>query len=272
MTLQKKVILTPCSSSDHIFNMLLCGATSIDTYDINIFTSYFFYLKEAALRTLNYELFLEFFCPSNFFTRSNAFSDSLYFVIEKNIQNSEVKEFWNYLYNRYGGKRLYHSNLFIQNYYRQNTYIESNPYLKNKENYEVVRQKLENYQFRFFHINIFQLATTKILFDNIYDIIYLSNILDTMEIENEIQYTLKIKEIIECLMEYLSTNGVIAVCYLYCYLDDYWYDYQQGRLKSYHIRQQYFKDDYYYADFAGIGDLKSRLVKNRDALMLTRKK
>ena len=41
-----QTILTVCSSSDQLLNMLLYNAKEIDTFDINEFTKKFFYLKK----------------------------------------------------------------------------------------------------------------------------------------------------------------------------------------------------------------------------------
>ena len=43
-------VLTVCSSGDQAFNLILNGANSVDLFDINIFTKYYFTLKELLLK------------------------------------------------------------------------------------------------------------------------------------------------------------------------------------------------------------------------------
>ena len=79
MNVCKKKVLTVSSSGDHIFNMLLNGASTIECYDINYFTKYYFYLKEATIRSLNYEEFQEFFFNKRFSFNSKTFSNEVFF-------------------------------------------------------------------------------------------------------------------------------------------------------------------------------------------------
>lgn len=276
ISISQQDILTVCSSGDHIFNMLLCGAKTIDTYDVNVFTKYFFYFKEAAIRTLDYKTFFDFFFPNNRFIflrdESQVFSDEVFSLIEKNIRDSEARAFWGHLFSKYGGKKIYHSSLFIKDYYSQSTYIECNNYLANEDNYRALQEKLNDYTYQFYHLNIFELSSLKYFVQKEYDFIYLSNILDGLKMDSELQYALQVKEILTSLKEILASNGMIGVCYLYSYLDDYWYDSSKGKLKSVFIRQKYFREDYCCKSFYGMANLKGGRMKDRDALMLTLKK
>ena len=74
------------------------------------------------------------------------------------------------------------------------------------------------------------------------------------------------------LKQHLYPNGIIGVCYLFCYMDDYWYESPKSNLKSKIIRDNYFENDYYYKEFGSAFDLNGAILKNRDALMLTKNK
>ncbi|MBQ8681711.1 MAG: DUF3419 family protein [Bacilli bacterium] len=262
-----KNILTVSSSSDHIFNMLLAGAKSIECYDINIFTKYYYYLKAACVKTFTYDEFLLFFFPTRF--KNRVFDDNLFYWVIANIEDSQAKEFWSSLFKEYGGKKIYYSNLFI-NLYFKSTYMECNNYLNNEDSYKALQQRLNNYNYKFYLVDIFN--NIKVLPNKKYDFLYLSNILDKLSCNSMLDYALKVKEILLNLNNYIVDNGIIGVCYLYCYLDDYWDSISDGRLRSSIVRNRYFKDSYYYKSFNGINNLKGGLLKDRDALMLTLKK
>ena len=265
---EKKNILTVCSSGDQILNLLLLDVSTIESYDINIFTKYFFYLKAAAIESLSYQEFLTFFFPSPLH-KNNVFLESLFTKLEPNIRNKEAQIFWHYLFFKYGGKKLYDSPLFVPNYYSKNTYLACNNYLQTETNYNKLKLKLKSFHFQFYHLNIFKSISS--LNNKKYDFIYLSNIMDRLEALSELDYIKKVKNILLSFQNCLVTGGRIAICYLYCYMDDYWYDIPDGKLKSKLIRQKYFKEGYQCVDFPGISNLKGRLYKDRDALLLTKK-
>ena len=272
LEVKDKNILTVSASGDHIFNMLLNGAKSIEAYDINYFAKYYFYLKEAAIRTLTYKEFINFFFSKTYSFNKHIFEDKLFFKVVDNIKDKEAKIFWDILISGVGGKKLYNSNLFFKNYYPKNTYIECNDYLKNEENYKVLQQLLNDYTYTFYLVNIFNnlsnIPTKK------YDIIYLSNILDRLNNKNKLETVKQIKEIISKLKEYLSNDGILGVCYLYNYLDEYWAFSNSRQICNPDIRYEHFNEEenYIYESFKGISNYGSKAYKDRDALMLLRKR
>ena len=58
--------------------------------------------------------------------------------------------------------------------------------------------------------------------------------------------------------------------YLYC--DDYWDVKTSGKLKSKEIRAEYFDNGYEYINFPGAFAPRDNQLRNKDALMLYRKK
>ena len=269
--LSDKSVLTVSSSGDHVFNMLLSGAKNIDCYDINNFTKYYFYFKESAIRTLDYKEFIDFFFSNKLKFRDKVFDELLFLRVLSNIRDEESLFFWKNLYDKYGSKKLYYSNLFIQNHYFKNTYIECNNYLNNSNNYEKLQKILETYNYNFYLIDIFNDINK--LPNNRYDFIYLSNILDKIGYIDELSYVKKIKELITKLRVYLSNDGILGVCYLYFYLDDYWDSSNKRRLNSFVMRSEYFYDDSYtFKTFRGINNLKSKRIDDMDGLMLVKKK
>lgn len=202
-----KKVLTVSSNGDHIFNMLLSGASSIDSFDVNYLAKYYFYFKEAAVRTLSYKEFLKFFF-NNFSFNSKVFDNEVFFYkILPNIRDEESARFWEYLFNRYGSRKLYNSNLFY-NSYDKNTYIACNDYLRDEANYNALQQKLNNYKYTFYLMNIFKKITK--LPKVKYGVIYLSNIFDKLVCRDKLKYIETLKITIHRLKKYLVPNGLLG--------------------------------------------------------------
>jgi len=267
--LEEKKVLTVCSSSDQLFYFLLKGARVVETYDLNLFTSYFFYLKSAAIQSLEIHEFLDFFFPKNFLYKGNVFSEKVYNKLRTNIKSKDALKFWDDLFEHYFGYQLYESDLFSEVRYSKKITKKCNSYLKNEENYYLLRKKLQDYQHTFYHINILE---DEMNINQKYDYIYLSNIFDYIQEFEDKNYIQKVKEVLKKLDSLLSYDGIIGVSYLYCYLDEYWLDVKNGKLKSSLIRMKFFDEQYSCIDFDGIANFSSKRAKDKDALMLYRKK
>lgn len=273
LKVEAKSILTVSSSGDHLFNMLLMGAKNIETYDINIFAKYYYYFKEAAIKALDYNEFLDFFFPRPFSFKKKHFDNKTFFErVLPNISNEEAKEFWRILFTRYSGKTLYESALFHSKRYSRETYKASNDYLENRENYQALKRKLKDYNYTFYWTNI--LANPSNIPDKKYDILYLSNILDSIKGKTKLESFQKLKEIIASLKKFISPNGILGLCYLYCYLDDYWATYSPNKISNPDFRAEFFNDKtgYKYYPFNGINNINSTRYDEKDAIMVTRRK
>lgn len=272
LDVKEKDILTVSSSGDHIFNMLLKGAKSIEAYDINLFSKYYFYFKESAIRTLTRDEFICFFFGKNYSFREQRFNEEIYLKILKNIKDSDSKFFFDVLGRSVGSKKLFKSELFFSNYYSKNTYIECNDYLKDDDSYKKLQQILKSYNYKFYNLNIFD--DISIIKDKKYDIIYLSNILDRIIGKNKLDTVKKIKKIILKLKEHLTINGILSVCYLYNYLDEQWVTYHSKQICNPDIRYEHFneKDGYIVDSFSGISNYGSSSIRDRDALLLIKRR
>ena len=98
ISFKDKTILTVCSSGDQAFNAILNDALTVDLFDVNIFSKYYFNLKLAAIKSLNYEEFLDFLTPKNIVNKNNVFLLDTYLKIRNEIRNEEIKYFWDYLF------------------------------------------------------------------------------------------------------------------------------------------------------------------------------
>lgn len=63
-----------------------------------------------------------------------------------------------------------------------------------------------------------------------------------------------------------------GVCYLYHFYDEQWNFLTPNEITSPNFRYKYFDGEYMYKTFYGVSDLKGRRYKNRDAIMLMKKK
>ena len=262
-------VLTVCSSGDHIFNFLLEGVSNIETFDINILAEYIFYLKKAAIEVLSYEEFLDFFFPKNIINK-NVLSKDVYNKIKINIQDERIKDFWDYLLSNFDNKKVY-KNLFTESPLNKKTIISYNKYLSSESNYNLLKAILRNTpKINFYNIDI--LSETPPLKRKI-DFLYLSNILGAIYYNNNKYYLEHLKKIILNLSNIIKEGGNIGLCYLYCYLDNYWLNsknnIQSITVNHYEQNTNFPKEEYQIINFHGM--LKTYDPKNKDALILYKK-
>ena len=265
----EKCVFSVCSSGDQAFNMKFNGASEVDVFDINIFSKYFFRLKEAAIKNLSYNEFLDFFIPKNKFNNSVFLLDT-YLSFRNDIKDEKIRKFWDFLFCNYTGKEIFNSNLFFCYNYPRSKYIKYNDYLRNEDNYNKLKTELkkETNNIYFYNFNLFK---DKFPNDKKYDFIYLSNIFDYLWINDSLEYIKKVKEIILNIKNNLSNGGKIAISYLYFYYDDYYVNSAPNSLNSYWIRKEILNDADYIS-FPGANDPFNYQIRNKDALMLYKKK
>lgn len=169
-----KSILSVIGSGDQILNAILFDSLDIDAFDINRFAKYYLEFKMAAVMTLSYEEYLDFFYDNKTFKRK------FYQKIVDNMKG-EPKEFWDSIADykvitlgkdKYSPNDVYNSGLFIPGIIPQDRAVKNNPYLT-KENYYLLRSKINEAKIRYYKGNIFGLDRT---LDRPYDFINLSNI------------------------------------------------------------------------------------------------
>ena len=187
-----KDVFSVCASSDHEFNFLLKGARNVEAFDVNYLTDFYYWFKESAVLTLEYEEFIDFFFPKHKFSfRKKTFNEKDFMRIIDNIRDEDAKEYWKNLVNIYGCEFLYSSKLF-NIFYDKKLYIECNDYLKNKENYNKLRDRLKRHKHKFYHLNVFD-ELYELPKGNKYQVIYLSNILDRIKANDKLSCVRKSK-------------------------------------------------------------------------------
>lgn len=168
-TLEKREkILTVIGSGDQILNSVLLGSCDITGIDISNFTEYYFNLKKAAVKMLDYEKYLQFFNLKS----KNGFAHDLFEKILPAL-DMETAYFWGNLFFSYKTSKIRKSDFFMPA--KINNYIRNNPYLSSKENYQTLKSKINDVEIKFIMGNIFALINT---LRNGYDLINASNLMD----------------------------------------------------------------------------------------------
>lgn len=83
-----KKVLTVVGSGDQIFEAILRGAKEVEGFDISENAILLYYLKEAAIKTMNFEQYMNFF-----FVESKCFTKEGYEILRPEL-SEKVKQFW----------------------------------------------------------------------------------------------------------------------------------------------------------------------------------
>lgn len=270
LELKNKDVLTVTSSGDQALNFILDGVNTIKLFDENINAQNYFYLKKALIENLDYEEFLNFFLPG-FFNKKDYFSKEKYNSVKDSLPKGRIREYWDNIFNKYS--KLEIKNMFVKRHYSKKDIISRNNYLKNKENYNKLKEKLKKFdKIEFEEIDILH----QLLYvEKKVDFIYLSTLLNFISANNQLDFLKKIKALTLNISNNIKENGVIAVNYMHCYLDEYWYDFEnsiQSIVSKTENKDNFLNKECKTIDFKGGYIPDSPLEKDRDALVLYKKK
>ena len=206
LDLNGKSILTVAGSGDHILNAILRGARKIDAFDISGYAILFYYLKEAAVKSFNYEEFIEFFLSKN------ALSYDAYLKLRPNL-NPEVVNYYDTIFSK-KSTGLLESPLFrevppsfIQEPIKKASIISGVSSYLEPENYTKLQEKMDNCQVSLFLRDIKEIG----IFADKYDYIFLSNIIEYVGFDKLGEY----KKLMEEYISKLNIMGEIKIGYLY---------------------------------------------------------
>lgn len=206
-----KTVLASMGSGDFALNSYLLGAASVDGFDINAYTKYFYDFKKAIIKTYSYDEFMELIKnPLQLFDKFEEYGQNL---------PAETRQFVQDVFIKYGGYiKAFASKFFIDNigipvtqFNVSNTFSNfrmfadisqfKNLYLRNEVAYNELRQKIINgidQDEEFYLGDIRNHNSTKK-----YDIIYLSNIGDYLSKEEVERLIAHFRE------NMLTENGII---------------------------------------------------------------
>lgn len=259
-----KSLLTVGSSGDQVFNAILNGCKDITLYDICPFAREYFYLKKAAILSMNRNEFFDFFCyrnyPKLFVKNRKAFIESSFFRLLEylEVDNPEVCYFWLELLKRYKGRNI-RKNLFSTDEYEKHMLTKMNRYLESDEDYYRLRSIVEDADVKFVYDNLFSIGN-----EHKYDNIFLSNVAAYYKLAD-------FKDMFDIMDNVLADDGKMLVAYLYD--TDVNYEYTRGEDEIYNLPLVYemFPKDLKLSTFVGNNGLRLRDGKMRDSVLTYKK-
>ena len=218
-------ILSVIASGDQIINSILLGSKDIECFDISRFPKYYLMLKIAAIKSLSWQQYLDFFfdgeCSKSLKDRANMifdsiikknsklFNEKLYNKLYSNLPK-EAQVFWNNLFDSFSPCEIVTSRLFIlrsPDLSTKDRMCYNNPYL-DIQNYRKVKKQLVDISIKYYQGNIFYLVSNDM---SEFDLVNLSNIIECYDSDKLLQ---KFRQLIESIP--LSSNGVV-LSYLQVY-------------------------------------------------------
>lgn len=204
-----KKVLTVIGSGDHIFEAILRGAKEVEGFDISENAILLYYLKEAAIKTMSFEEYMNFFYVENkCFTKEgyNKLRSKLNEITLPywdKVFNQEVKEPLEYIKEMLVSKPAFYMVPSVASLKLSalSSYLE-------EENYYKLQSKINDTKISIHLRDVKEVDKVK----SSYDYIILSNIF-------EYQDTEEFKELIDKYKEHLNDDGLIIVGYAYHDMD-----------------------------------------------------
>ncbi len=166
---QDKKCLTILSGGNFVFDMYLKGANEITTFDVNPLTYYFFHLKKAAIQAdFTLEEFKEFFLFQKRYNKKQ-------FEYLKPYLDAESYEFWDFIFKKYDEEEIKSDKSLFHQYYKGLEPLEKFITYLSKENYNILKEKINNLKINFIEEDIRTLYQHNL---DTYDFIYFSNIIE----------------------------------------------------------------------------------------------
>lgn len=165
----KKNLLSVIGSGDQVINSILFGSENITAFDISNFPKYLLLLKLGAIESLTKEEFI------TFFTREPDEKEML--KLFKKIANhldEKTLNFWYYLISNFSIEEIRNSKL-IKKIRMEYMNPFQNPYLIDKNSFEIIRERLQGTKLTLFDGDIYSLAKNGNQ-NSGYDLANLSNI------------------------------------------------------------------------------------------------
>jgi len=189
--LTNKKTLTVSASGDHLLNCACNGATYIDTFDVNYYSSLYQELKiQAALNLDDDELY--------------TFYEYLYYPTYTRLRENlsdKAKELFDFLFHNYSNSQIMNLLFYPRDV---NSKDVNNYYIDGR--LDVLRDNLRRLVHNHFYTNLYNLPY---FLENKYDTLFFSNISHYSEPESFISY-------LQYLSDYfLNDNGEIYFGYIY---------------------------------------------------------
>ena len=210
-----KSVLTVIGSSDQIFESILRGAKKVSGFDISENAILLYYLKEAAVKALSYEEYMDFF-----FVEYKTFSKEKYLKLRPYL-NEKVLSYWDSVFTNEDINSIVSSMLVSEKLtlYPSMSYAESklstlSAHLK-EVNFDKLKELINSVQIDISLRDVFEIDKV----EGNYDYIILSNIFEYHDPD-------KYKALMEEYKEKLTDDGILIIGYAYHDVDlSYYNDY-----------------------------------------------
>lgn len=189
--------LSIIASGNQILNTIYEGTKNITGFDISTFPKYYLELQIAALNAFGLKDYINFIYGDI----DDEEFDDMYYTINP-ILEKESREFWDGLLNFFDFSEITASTLFSNEIVSPRNITKKNIYLQNEENYQRLKNNIQQVNLEYITGDIFSLAKK---LDTKYDFINLSSIIYYNDLN-------RYKEMLETLP--LMDNGK-ALTYLY---------------------------------------------------------
>lgn len=189
--------LSIIASGNQILNTIYEGTKNITGFDISTFPKYYLELQIAALNAFGLKDYINFIYGDI----DDEEFDDMYYTINP-ILEKESREFWDGLLNFFDFSEITASTLFSNEIVSPRNITKKNIYLQNEENYQRLKNNIQQVNLEYITGDIFSLAKK---LDTKYDFINLSSIIYYNDLN-------RYKEMLETLP--LMDNGE-ALTYLY---------------------------------------------------------
>lgn len=215
----KNNALSVMASGDHAFNAALYGIKEIDTFDTNKLTIYYSLgIKRSAILKYNYKDYLSFLKK---ILDEKTSLEELTEIIKSLFPYMELKfkQYWkevleyNYLLQKDSKNQFNLFHMLLINIYGAVNDLINNAYLRNEENYNILKNNLSKVNFTFQNTECLELPNKN---NKQYDFIFLSNISDyfykTFDYSWKYDKLLKVEDDFKKIQK---ENGILVLAYLY---------------------------------------------------------
>ncbi len=203
--IKDKKVLSVAGSGDQALNAYFLGASNVTLFDINPLAGAQAELKFTAAQKLDYEEFYKFFLPLNGCTlRSDTYKKL------SNYLSDETNQFFDYLYSNYNNVDIF--NKIAYDFYPTISTLERVNAYMGEDNFKELKNKLDGKEINFIEASLIDLPNN---LNNLYDIMLLSNISDSINNIWNINTLKNYKRYIHILSKHLNKEGIIQCGYIY---------------------------------------------------------
>ena len=223
LNFRDKKVLTVIGSGDHIFEAILRGAKEVEGFDISENAILLYYLKEAAIKTMDFEEYMNFF-----YVQNKCFTKEGYNILRTRLNEitlpywdkvfaSSTKEPLDYIKEMLVSKPAFYMVPSVASLKLStlSSYLE-------EENYYELQSKIDDTKVSIHLRDVKDIDKVK----DSFDYIILSNIF-------EYQDTEEFKELIDKYKEHINDDGLIIAGYEYYDMDlSYYSEYDSFEIPS----------------------------------------